>query len=124
MSIKIPEGLGYCGLNCYTCPINKATRMVDKFEQFKVRTEIARMCREEYGMTYNVEDITDCYGCTNDNDILFPGCRTCKIRNCARDRGYASCVICPEYTCDILEEFYIKDSTARANLQEIRNKFQ
>jgi len=124
MNLIIPAGLGYCGLNCRTCPIYTASRIKDRSEQLSIRTEIARMCREEYGLQYNVEDITDCDGCTTDNDILFPGCRTCKIRNCAREKGYGSCVLCPEYTCDILEEFYIKDPSARTNLEEIKNKFQ
>lgn len=88
-----------------------------------MRTEIARLCREEYGLEYNVKDITDCDGCTGDNDILFPGCRICKIRNCARDRSYKSCVLCPEYPCLILEEFYQKDPSAKSNLEEIRRKF-
>jgi hypothetical protein len=121
MTVKIPESLGYCGLNCHTCPIYTATRTGDRSEQLKIRTEIARVCREEYGLMYDVEDITDCDGCTTDNDILFKGCRTCKIRNCARERVYASCVLCPEYVCDLLEEFYLSDPSARTNLEKIRN---
>jgi hypothetical protein len=124
MDFNIPESLGYCGLNCHTCPIYAATRIEDRSEQFKIRTEISRICMEEYELMYNIEDITDCDGCTTDNDILFPGCRSCKIRNCARERGYVSCVLCPEYACDILKEFYIKDPFAKTNLEEIRNKFR
>jgi hypothetical protein len=119
MNIEIPQGLGFCGLNCHTCPIYKATRIEDKSEQLKVRTEIARMCREEYGLMYNVEDITDCNGCTTDNDILFQGCRTCKIRNCARERGYESCILCPDYTCRILEEFYTREPSSKTNLNKL-----
>jgi len=124
MNIKIPDGLGYCGLNCQTCPIYVATRIEDTAEKLKARTEIARMCREEYGLVYKDEDITDCDGCTTDNDILFPGCKACKIRNCAIDRKYESCILCPDYICNVLGEFYIKDPSARTNLEEIRNKFQ
>jgi hypothetical protein len=121
MDISIPENLGYCGLNCHTCPIYTSTRIEDRSEQFKIRTEIARVCREEYGLMYDVEDVTDCDGCTTEN-ILFPGCRACKIRNCVRERRYASCILCPEFVCDLLEDFYIKDPSARTNLEKIRNR--
>jgi Protein of unknown function (DUF3795) len=120
MNAKIPESFGYCGLNCHTCPIYLATRIEDKAEQLNARTEIARMCREEYRLMYNVEDITDCDGCSTKTEILFPGCSQCGIRNCALERGFESCALCPDYACDILKEFYIKDPTARTALEEIR----
>jgi len=120
MNTNPAEGLGYCGLICQTCPIYVATRIEDKEEQERRRTEIARMCREEYGMMYDVKDIIDCDGCRTDNDILFSACRKCNIRNCASERGYENCAFCPEYPCRILEEFYIKDPSAKANLDNIR----
>ena len=114
------EKLGYCGLNCLTCPIYETTRIEDKEEQERRRTEIVRMCREEYGIMYDLKYITDCDGCCTNNEILFSACRTCKIRNCARERGYENCAFCTEYPCSILEQYYIKDPSAKANLDRIR----
>ena len=116
--------LGYCGLSCQTCPIFQATRVGDKAEQEKMRTEIARVCREEYDLIYDLKDITDCDGCWTDNGNLFLACRSCKIRNCARERKYENCAHCPEYPCKNLEEFYTKDPSVKANLDRIRNKLQ
>ena len=86
-----------------------------------MRIEIARLCREEYDLAYDLKDITDCDGCRTENGRLFSACRTCRIRNCARERGFENCAFCPEYVCKNLKEFYIKDPSAKANLDRIRN---
>jgi hypothetical protein len=118
--IKI-ERLAYCGLICKTCPIYQATRVEDAQEQKKMRIEIARLCREEYGLPYDLKDITDCDGCTTENGRLFTACVNCKIRKCARERGYENCAFCPEYICINLKEFYDKDPSAKSNLDKLRN---
>src|SRR4030042_6202854 len=118
------ERLGYCGLTCQNCPIYQATRVQNKAEQERMRTEIMRICREEYGLIYNLKDITDCDGCWTENGNLFSACRNCKIRNCAGEREYENCACCPEYPCNNLEEFYSKDPSAKSNLDRIRNKLQ
>jgi hypothetical protein len=121
MSEIIREGLGYCGLICKTCPIYQATRVKDKKEQEKMRTEIARLCREEYGLNYDVKDISDCDGCRTENERVFTACKNCKIRICARERGFENCAFCPEFVCDNLEVFYARDPSAKANLDQIRS---
>jgi hypothetical protein len=121
MITSFGERLAYCGLNCQTCPVYQATRVEDRAEQDRMRTEIARICREEYGLIYDLKDINDCDGCWTEYGNLFSGCRNCKIRNCARDREYENCAFCPEYPCI---EFYVKDPSAKANLDRIRNILQ
>jgi hypothetical protein len=121
MPETINEGLAYCGLICKTCPIYQATGVKDTQEQEKMRIEIARLCREEYGLNYDLKDITDCDGCRAEYDRLFATCINCKIRICARERGYENCAWCPDYICINLKEFYDKDPSARKNLDLIRN---
>ena len=120
MTGGLSEELAYCGLICQTCPIYQATRVGDKAEQKKMRIEIARICREEYGLIYDLKDITDCDGCRTETGKLFSACRNCKIRICARQKGYENCAFCPDYICENLEEFYAKDPSAKTNLEKIR----
>lgn len=78
--------LAYCGLTCHTCPIYLATRQKNKKEQARMRAEIVKQCQEHYGITYKLEDITDCDGCNTEGERLFSSSRDCLIRKCARGR--------------------------------------
>ena len=118
------EAIAYCGLVCQTCPIYIATREESKAEQQKMRAEVAQLCREQYGMEYGLEDITDCDGCRSDGGRLFSACDTCHIRSCARQKGFENCAFCGEYACKSLEEFFSTDPTARRRLDEIRTSMQ
>jgi len=51
------EIVAYCGLTCQTCPIYLATRQENKEEQARMRAEIVQLCKEQYGMNYELEDI-------------------------------------------------------------------
>jgi hypothetical protein len=112
--------IAYCGLSCQTCPIYLATRQEDKTEQASMRVEIARLCREQYGMDYALEDISDCDGCQTDGDRLFSQCKNCFIRNCVRGKQLENCAYCPEYACRKLEAFFPTDPTAKTRLDAIR----
>ena len=114
------EVIAYCGLACQTCPIYLATREEDEGAQERMRAEIAQLCREQYGMAYGPEDITDCDGCWTDGGRLFSACKDCGIRNCARQRGLESCAFCDEYICERLEAFFASEPSARTRLDEIR----
>ncbi len=111
----------YCGLSCRTCPIRLATGIADREEQARRRAEIARLCREEYGLDYAPEDITDCDGCRSDGARLFKACEGCPIRSCARGRRLESCAACPEYACAQLETFFAGEPSARERLEAIRS---
>jgi hypothetical protein len=112
--------MGYCGLICHTCPIYLATREESREGRQKKRTEIARLCREQYGLQYEPEDITDCDGCRSESGRLFSGCGNCRIRSCARQRELENCACCGEYACAKLEAFFIMEPAAKARLDEIR----
>jgi hypothetical protein len=114
--------IAYCGLICDTCPIHSATLETDREEQSIMRTEIARLCREQYGMNYQTEDITDCDGCCTDGGRLFSGCRNCEIRKCAVKKGVENCAYCAEYCCEKLDAILVKEPGSRERLNELRSR--
>jgi len=116
------EILAYCGLICHTCPIYLATRENNKAEQIRMRTNIARICREQYGMNYESTDITDCDGCWAENDRIFASCGSCAIRNCAREKEVENCAFCNEYACEKLKTFFASESNAKMRLDMIRGE--
>jgi hypothetical protein len=118
------EMVAYCGLTCQNCPIYLATRQENKEEQLRTRTEIVRLCKEHYGMQYELTDITDCDGCRTEGGRLFSACKTCVMRNCARKKGLENCAYCPEYACKELRSFFEKDPGAKTRLDEIRTANQ
>jgi len=114
------EMIAYCGLICQTCPIYLATREENKVEQLRMRAEIARLCKEHYGIEYKPEDITDCDGCRTEGGRLFSACKNCLIRNCARQKRLENCAYCSEYPCDKLELSFAMEPSTRTRLDEIR----
>lgn len=112
--------MAYCGLVCRTCPFYLATRMDNREEQTRMRVEIARLCKERYGMPYEPEDITDCDGCT-ERGRLFSSCTPCPIRNCAQQKGLENCAYCREYACERLEAFFALEPAAKTRLDEMRS---
>lgn len=115
------EMIAYCGLTCPTCPIYLATRQENKAEQARMRSEIVYLCKEHYGMSYALEDITDCDGCQAEGERLFSACKNCPIRKCAREKELENCAHCSEYACETLEVFFRSDPTAKTHLDAIRN---
>ncbi len=113
--------MAYCGLMCQTCPIHVATLQENKEEQKKMREEIARLCRENYGMQCEPDDITDCDGCTSAGGRLFLACRNCLVRQCARQRRLENCAYCTDYVCAQLEAVFVSDPAAKQRLEQIRN---
>ncbi len=87
-----------------------------------MRAEIARLCREQYGLEYRLEDITDCDGCRKAGGRLFSGCRNCRIRKCAGEKGVPTCAHCRNYACAELEAFCATEPGARRRLDEIQKK--
>jgi len=118
------EAMAYCGLVCQTCPIYLATREENKTEQERMRAEIAQICKEQYGMEYGREDITDCDGCRTVSNRLFPACKNCPIRNCAMQKGIENCAYCSEYMCEKLEVFFATEPTAKTHLEKMRSNIQ
>ena len=116
------ELLSYCGLVCNTCPIYVITREKNNDEQVKKRIDIARLCREQYGLKYELADINDCDGCRTIGGRLFSGCISCNVRTCAKQREVENCAHCNEYVCEKLQTFFVNDPSAKTRLDEIRNR--
>lgn len=79
----------YCGLFCGACPVLVAN------EQDRV-AEIAEQWEE------NERDLV-CHGCKTAVTCIY--CRSCDIRECARDHDVEFCSDCVEYPCDRLKSF-------------------
>ncbi len=112
--------LAFCGLTCDTCPIYLATREENKEKQLRMRMEIIQLCKEHYGVQYQLKDITDCDGCRTEGGRLFSSCKTCVIRKCAGKRKIENCAQCAEYACKELLAFFETDPDAKARLDAIR----
>ncbi len=117
--IPVPEMFAHCGLVCDTCPIHLATGKEDREEQARMRAEIARFCNERYGTAYALADINDCDGCRTGGRLFF-GCRDCRIRQCAMEKGLENCAHCPDYICEPLRTFFAAEPAAKAHLEALR----
>ncbi len=115
------EMVAYCGLICKFCPIRLATRQENKKEQARMRAEIVKLCEEQYGISYKLEDITNCAGCRTEGTRLFSASKNCLIRKCAREKKLENCAYCTEYACGMLEAFFKKEPIAKARLDKIKN---
>jgi hypothetical protein len=109
-----------CGLNCDTCRIYLATLEKDETKRQSMRIEIARICREQYGMNLMADDITDCDGCRAPDNRLFSGCRSCEIRACSKSRILESCAACHDFPCRKLDRVFQEDPKAKERLESVR----
>jgi hypothetical protein len=114
------EMIAFCGLVCHTCPIYLATREENKEQQTRMRTHIAHVCNEKYGVSYEPKDISDCDGCRTEQGKLFAASHACKIRTCALQKGVENCAHCPDYICDKLETFFVAEPDAKTRLDVVR----
>jgi hypothetical protein len=96
--------LGYCGLNCEECPVFIATADDSRF----------------LGKELQPEDM-HCTGCRSEVS-LFIGCANCLIRNCSREKKFATCAECrKDETCETLNGFFsYHHQMAKENLDRIR----
>jgi len=114
------EMLSYCGLLCNNCPVFLADRESNSIKKQKMKSEIVSMCKEHYGLNYNLNDINSCDGCTSDSGQLFTGCKNCGIRKCVIQKGLNNCAYCEDYACDKLLSLFESDPAAKLRLDFIR----
>jgi hypothetical protein len=105
-----------CGIDCEVCDAYIATQNDD--------IELKKKLAEDYKKNFNKEialaDL-DCDGCiSNVRHIGF--CEVCKIRACARDKGYVTCAECDSFPCETGSFIWTAESKSRAKLEELRNK--
>lgn len=87
--------LAPCGLYCGVCGILTAHR--ENNQKFK-----ERLCTV-YGVS---ADEIHCKGCMSDEPFVF--CRTCPIKTCTKERGYAGCHECSDFPCENINNFPVE----------------
>jgi hypothetical protein len=112
--------LSYCGLHCDTCPIHLATLEQDVQKKLHMRTAIANLLRDRYGMILHADQITDCDGCTLETGRLFATCAQCNVRKCARERQHDICTFCKDYACDKLQVVFGDQPQAKKEFERLR----
>jgi hypothetical protein len=116
------QGLGYCGLNCDTCPIFIASANNDDELRQKTVQELSSLYSDYLGKTVLTKKDMNCRGCLMEQS-LFIGCKDCLIRECCRAKQFSTCASCADYsTCEILNGFYSVPfhQQAKDNLDKIR----
>ncbi len=112
--------LAYCGLLCSGCPIQWISRQSDEQKRQRMRTEIARIYNEQFGIHLSSEEITVCDGCKAEDGARFKLSKDCPIRICARQKKYDSCAQCDAYPCTDLNEVFQSDPSAKTRLDVLR----
>lgn len=88
------ELLAPCGLYCGVCSVYIADR--DNDLNFKI--ELLPIFK-----TWGAKSVNDiaCTGCLS-NDIKFPFCRSCSIKECVKDKKIEGCQQCDDFPCKII----------------------
>jgi hypothetical protein len=115
--------MAYCGLKCEECPTFIATRTGDRALQEKTAREWSQQYAQFTGRNDLRAEEMVCDGCTAGDDRVFPGCRVCPMRGCARERNFSSCAECGRFeTCEPLNGFFTQAADAKRRLMEVRGK--
>jgi hypothetical protein len=109
--------LAYCGLICDECPAFTATRENDL-------ETLAKLGEAWSGddPAFAPEEML-CDGCLVADGRIFTWCRECELRNCAMERGVATCAHCPDYGCDKLQRVFAMPEIGletKKRLEELR----
>jgi hypothetical protein len=113
------DNIAYCGLDCEGCKIYLAARETDKQVKKKIIEEIIDLCKTNYSVDFEFEDITDCDGCRS-NGRVFKSCLNCEVRSCAIEKGFDNCAFCDEYVCDKLSGIFNMEPRAKIRLDLMR----
>ena len=91
--------LAYCGIDCESCKLYKATINKD----IKLLKDIAREWGALYKKTLNLSELK-CLGCKS--EVIYEGCKTCDIKACNQKGGIENCSHCKAYsTCERIYKF-------------------
>jgi len=113
--------LGFCGVDCATCPVYQATMSGD-VEQKK---GVADYFSQAFKTEIKPEEI-NCIGCvqaTKESGPLFGHCHFCDVRLCNDNKTINTCAECNSYSCSKLEKKWSQlppHMPGKPNLEEIR----
>ena len=106
--------IGYCGLHCETCAAYLATIHDDQ----ALREETARLWAELNHAPILPEHIR-CEGCRGEGAKTVYCERLCGVRQCALQKGVATCGGCPEMEgCQTVGAVFAGSPEARENLKK------
>ena len=91
--------LGFCGINCETCPAYRGTVTTDR--------SLLEKAAAEYGGAEQTFKDWICLGCTPANQgFLATYCAACAIRKCAIERKVQNCAACDDFeSCTKIRSF-------------------
>ncbi|MBU1626668.1 DUF3795 domain-containing protein [bacterium] len=79
----------YCGLYCGACGVIHA---------------VEKATLAEFAKKWNsTADKIECYGCKSEHVAEFA--RSCRIRECAREKGLEFCIECDDFQCERFMDF-------------------
>lgn len=111
--------IAYCGLDCSKCDAYQATQAGDP----EVLEQVAAGWREQFDPSLTAEAIR-CDGCLATDGPLCSYCAECPIRACGIDRGVQNCAQCPDYGCEIIQNFFTHAPEMAAVLDKMRAEWQ
>lgn len=83
----------YCGLFCGACDIMHTYRSSLETGEPARWEQLPPRFRDHLRQA----DVV-CRGCKT--DVLFEGCKNCRVRICASGKGVEACIECPDYPCE------------------------
>lgn len=104
-----------CGLNCEACDAYIAT--------MKNSDELRKATAEKWQKMFNAPEIKiesiNCTGCRS-TGVIFAHCYECKIRICAKSKGFETCAECGSLgTCKIVASIHEYSPEALENLKNV-----
>lgn len=116
------DNLGYCGLQCATCPLHVAKINDDAELRIKTAKEWQELYGEYLGGAKLKPQDMECSGCRADGGV-FTGCAVCPMRQCCREKQLDTCAACDEYeVCEMINGFMSvpSNSPAKENMDKLR----
>jgi len=114
-----PEDFSYCGIDCKSCDVLKATVHGDQEARMRAAKVFTKTAREHWGMETLDPIILDCRGCRA-GGAQHKGYGRCPIRPCAQKRSLSSCALCREWReCGRLSGVFADEPRAKSNLERI-----
>ncbi|MBN2362671.1 DUF3795 domain-containing protein [candidate division WOR-3 bacterium] len=103
----------YCGLFCGACEILLAYK----------RTSEEGRCFEWADFPEPIKNHIspariECRGCKS--DLVFEGCKKCKMRECAKNKQVQFCFECPDFPCTLLKEMKVAVDSLKVSLPHVR----
>jgi len=114
-----PDMMGACGLDCGTCEIRLAPHDAQAAQAVTEWFRSEGWLKPDEGMAQVLERGMVCCGCLGDRSAHWSA--DCWILACCVDgRGHANCSECPEFACERLEAWAVRNDGYRAALARLR----